>query len=212
MTGTVAPAATSTLSKPRSTSGGSPAAAGKARYNCGTSRPARVPVTIVTGFLGSGKTTLLRHVLTAMHGRRVAVVENEFADEMGIESLILKDGLAGPAADGFYELQNGCLCCTTRDDLVVVLEKLMARSRERRFDDDRRAVHLLEPARRARQPQRRCEPDAIDGDRRRIVADLRSEIEGSIGAGTDAASAGGHAGGHAGRRLPARGQPVNAAH
>jgi len=94
----------------------------------------RVPVTIVTGFLGAGKTTLLRHVLTALHGRRVAVIENEFADEMGIESLILKDGLAGPAADGFYELQNGCLCCTTRDDLVVVLEKLMARSRERRFD------------------------------------------------------------------------------
>ena len=98
------------------------------------SPPPRVPVSIVTGFLGAGKTTLLRHVLTALHGRRVAVIENEFADEVGIESLILKDGLAGPAADGFYELQNGCLCCSTRDELVVVLEKLMARSRERRFD------------------------------------------------------------------------------
>ena len=106
----------------------------EAEAEAGAPRPARVPVTIVTGFLGSGKTTLLRHVLTAMHGRRVAVVENEFADEVGIESLILKDGLAGPAADGFYELQNGCLCCTTRDGLVVVLEKLAARSREQRFD------------------------------------------------------------------------------
>jgi len=95
---------------------------------------ARIPVTIVSGFLGAGKTTLLAHVLTSMHGRRVAVIENEFADEMGIESLILKDGLAGRAADGFYELQNGCLCCTTKGDLAATLEKIIARSREQRFD------------------------------------------------------------------------------
>jgi G3E family GTPase len=98
------------------------------------SKNSRVPVTIISGFLGAGKTTLLRHVLTSMHGKRVAVIENEFADEMGIESLILKNGLEGPAADGFYELQNGCLCCTMKDDLVLVLEKLMIRSKEKRFD------------------------------------------------------------------------------
>jgi G3E family GTPase len=122
----------SPLAAAASAVGGATAAAAAAVG--GAAAAARVPVTIVTGFLGAGKTTLLRHVLTALHGRRVAVIENEFADEMGIESLILKDGLAGPAADGFYELQNGCLCCTTRDDLVVVLEKIMARSREKRFD------------------------------------------------------------------------------
>jgi G3E family GTPase len=94
----------------------------------------RVPVTIISGFLGAGKTSLLRHVLTVMHGKRIAVIENEFADEIGIESLILKNGLAGPTADGFYELQNGCLCCTTKDDLVIVLEKLIKRSKEQRFD------------------------------------------------------------------------------
>lgn len=82
-------------------------------------------MTIVSGFLGSGKTTLLNYILTEQHGKRIAVIENEFAEDMGIESLILKNGLAGPAADGFYELQNGCMCCTMRDDLVIVLEKLM---------------------------------------------------------------------------------------
>ena len=90
------------------------------------------PVTIITGFLGAGKTTLMRRILTERHGFRIAVIENEFSEDAGVESLILKSGLGGPAADGFYELSNGCLCCTAKDDLVATLEKLVAR--RERFD------------------------------------------------------------------------------
>jgi G3E family GTPase len=80
----------------------------------------RVPVTLVTGALGAGKSTLLRRVLTEHHGSRIAVIENEFADDVGIESLILKDGVEGGVAGGWYELANGCLCCSSKDGLVVV--------------------------------------------------------------------------------------------
>jgi G3E family GTPase len=111
----------------------STAAGGKAQSaTAGSSAPARVPVTIVTGALGAGKSTLLSYILSERHGYRVAVIENEFADEMGVESLILKNGLGGPAADGFYELANGCMCCSVRDDLVATVEKLM--ERRDRFD------------------------------------------------------------------------------
>ena len=73
-----------------------------------------VPVTIVTGFLGAGKSTLLNYILTERHGLRIAVIENEFADDIGIESLILKNGLGGKGSEDFFELSNGCLCCTMR--------------------------------------------------------------------------------------------------
>ena len=85
----------------------------------------KVPVSIITGYLGSGKTTLLNYILTQNHGKRIAVIENEFSEDIGIENLILKNGLGGQIMDGFYELQNGCLCCTVKDDLILVLEKLM---------------------------------------------------------------------------------------
>ena len=90
-----------------------------------TSTP--IPVTIVTGFLGSGKSTLLNNVLTERHGLRIAVVENEFGEGVGVESLIVKDGLGGKALDGYYELANGCVCCTARDDLVATMEALLSR-------------------------------------------------------------------------------------
>ncbi|RYY34580.1 GTP-binding protein [archaeon] len=85
----------------------------------------KVPVTIVTGALGAGKTSLLRRIVTERHGARIAVIENEFADSIGIESLILKDGVGGAPADGFFELANGCICCSVRDGLVATLTTLM---------------------------------------------------------------------------------------
>lgn len=87
----------------------------------------KVPVTIVTGFLGSGKTTLLNYILTEKHGYRIAVIENEFGEEIGVEKLIAKDGVSGDTFDEFYELNNGCICCSVRDNLVNTLEALLKR-------------------------------------------------------------------------------------
>ncbi|KAL4172888.1 hypothetical protein KRP22_008048 [Phytophthora ramorum] len=94
--------------------------------------PPMIPVTILSGFLGAGKTTLLQFILSADHGRRIAVIENEFGDEVGVESLVAKDGADGAVMDGFYELSNGCVCCSVRSDLVNTLEKLL--ERRDRFD------------------------------------------------------------------------------
>eukprot|EP00501_MAST-03F_sp_TOSAG23-6_P002532 GSMAST32.ASY1.ANO1.2671.1 assembled CDS len=86
-----------------------------------------VPITIITGFLGSGKTTLLNHILTAKHGKRIAVIENEFGEDIGIESLIAKNGADGEVFEEFFELNNGCICCSVRDELAVTLERLLMR-------------------------------------------------------------------------------------
>ena len=81
---------------------------------------ARVPCTIVTGFLGAGKTTLIRHVLGNADGRRLAVIVNEFGD-VGIDGDILKGcGNAACPEDNIVELANGCLCCTVADDFPDV--------------------------------------------------------------------------------------------
>ena len=83
--------------------------------------PRNVPVTILTGFLGSGKTTLLNRVLTEEHGKRIAVIENEFG-EVGIDQALVIN-----ADEEIFEMSNGCICCTVRGDLIRVLGNLMKR-------------------------------------------------------------------------------------
>ena len=88
---------------------------------------ARVPCTIVTGFLGAGKTTLIRHVLANAGGRRLAVIVNEFGD-VGIDGEILKGcGDAACPEENIVELANGCLCCTVADEFVPALDTILAR-------------------------------------------------------------------------------------
>src|ERR1700690_4086632 len=88
---------------------------------------ARVPCTIVPGFLGGGKTTLIRHVLANARGRRLAVIVNEFGD-VGIDGEILKGcGNAACPEDNIVELANGCLCCTVADEFVPALDAILAK-------------------------------------------------------------------------------------
>ncbi len=75
----------------------------------------RVPVTVVTGFLGSGKTTLVNYILSENHGKRIAVIENEFG-EIGIDDALVID-----AEEEIFEMNNGCICCTVRGDLIRIL-------------------------------------------------------------------------------------------
>jgi G3E family GTPase len=81
----------------------------------------RIPVTVLTGFLGSGKTTLLNRILTEQHGRRIAVIENEFG-EIGIDHALVIG-----ADEEVFEMNNGCICCTVRGDLIRILGSLVRR-------------------------------------------------------------------------------------
>ena len=80
-----------------------------------------IPVTVLTGFLGSGKTTLLNRILTEQHGKRIAVIENEFG-EIGIDQALVIN-----ADEEVFEMNNGCICCTVRGDLIRILGNLMKR-------------------------------------------------------------------------------------
>ena len=88
---------------------------------------AKIPVTVITGFLGAGKTTLIRHLMTNANGRKLAVLVNEFGSE-GVDGEILKScAAANCPAENIVELANGCICCTVADDFIPTMEVLLAR-------------------------------------------------------------------------------------
>lgn len=106
----------------------------------------KVPVTVLTGFLGAGKTTLLNHLLTANHGHKIAVIVNEFG-EIGIDNKLVVG-----ADEEIFEMNNGCICCTVRGDLIRILGDLMDAKlglSDRKVDFDRVIIEttgLADPA------------------------------------------------------------------
>jgi len=94
-----------------------------------------IPVTILTGFLGSGKTTLLKRVLTETHGRKIAVIENEFGEENIDNEILVSD-----TEETIVQMSNGCICCTIREDLRATLQLLGAKRRKGLLDFERVVV------------------------------------------------------------------------
>merc|ERR1711939_29658 len=87
-------------------------------------KPIKVPITIVTGYLGAGKTTLMNYILNEQHGKKIAVILNEFGDSIDIEkSLTVNKG--GEKVEEWLEVGNGCICCSVKDSGVNAIESLM---------------------------------------------------------------------------------------
>ena len=91
-----------------------------------------IPATILTGFLGSGKTTLLKRVLTEMHGKKIAVIENEFGEENIDNEILVAD-----TDEQIIQMNNGCVCCTIREDLRTTLSELAEKRRKGELDFER---------------------------------------------------------------------------
>nr|CAG8619390.1 6006_t:CDS:2 [Entrophospora candida] len=89
------------------------------------SKDTKVPITIITGFLGSGKTTLLNYVLNEQHGKRIAVILNEFGESSDIEKSLTIKNDEEDLFEEWLELKNGCLCCSVKDSGVKAIENLM---------------------------------------------------------------------------------------
>ena len=108
-----------------------------------TSRPPVIPVTILTGFLGAGKTTLLKRILSEPHGERIAVIENEFGQESIDNELLFED-----TQERIVEMNNGCICCTVRGDLIDMLNRLWEKKSTGTIDFERVIIEttgLAEP-------------------------------------------------------------------
>ncbi len=91
---------------------------------------AKIPATVITGFLGAGKTTMIRHMLENAKGKRIALIINEFGD-LGVDGDILKGcGDETCTEDDIMELSNGCICCTVAEDFIPTLEKLLDRDQK----------------------------------------------------------------------------------
>ncbi len=93
---------------------------------------ALIPTTILTGFLGAGKTTLLKRILQENHGHKIAVIENEFGQESIDNEILLQDG-----NEQIIEMNNGCICCTVRGDLIVALVELARKRDDGKLSFDR---------------------------------------------------------------------------
>lgn len=86
-----------------------------------------VGVTVITGYLGAGKSTLVNYILSAQHGKKIAVILNEFGEEIGVERAMINEGQGGALIEEWVELANGCVCCTVKHSLVQALEQLVQR-------------------------------------------------------------------------------------
>ncbi|CAH2033881.1 unnamed protein product [Thlaspi arvense] len=86
-----------------------------------------VGVTVITGYLGAGKSTLVSYILNGKHGKRIAVILNEFGEEIGVERAMINEGEGGALVEEWVELANGCVCCTVKHSLVQALEQLVQR-------------------------------------------------------------------------------------